>query len=479
MGIFRFPVNVRLMRTLFMASLGCAKNLVDAETILGETLGDDFALAVSPENADIVIVNTCGFIHDAREEARAVLREFLGCKKQNPRLKVAAIGCWAERSPEEIRKEFPDLDAVWGLDIPSSLGAMLKNLLAGAGKEGEREAAPPERAEPPFPRAPREGARLVATLPSFAYLRLSDGCDNCCRYCAIPLIRGGLRSREPQSIVEEAKILADQGAQELVVIGQDTTAYGMDFRGRPDVTLQSLLEQLLAGVDVPRIRLLYAHPAHLADSVIDLLRTEPRLCRYLDLPIQHASDSVLKRMGRGYGRDRVLHIVDRLAGCDFTLRTTILAGFPGETEEEFADALELVAAGHFRHAGAFAYSPEPGTEAFSLPDRVPDGIALGRMRAIMEAQEGSAFEWLDSRVGGTESVLVDSRADGEWLVGRTRHEAPDADGAVFVRSRRHGPGDTVLACVAGREGYDLVSEIAQGTQSNRPGSKPGKRRRRR
>lgn len=432
-----------------MASLGCAKNLVDAETILGETLGEEFALAVDPENADIVIVNTCGFIHDAREEGRNAIRELLGFKKQNPRLKVVAVGCWAERDPEGIRREFPALDAVWGLGIPSSLGGMLKTLFAAS-----PAGAPSEKS-----RAPREGARLVTTLPAFAYLRLSDGCDNRCRYCAIPLIRGGLRSREPAAVLEEARVLADQGARELVVIGQDTTAYGMDFANRPGVNLASLLEQLLQAVDVPRIRVLYAHPAHLSDDVIQLLRTEPRLCRYLDLPVQHVADSVLSRMGRGYGRDRILRILDSLAGCDFTLRTTLLLGFPGETEEEFNTALELVEAGHFRHLGAFAYSPEPGTSAFGMPGRVAPEVAEQRLRAVMTAQEYVAFEWLDSRLGGVEDVIVDAREDDEWVVGRTRHEAPDTDSGILVRSRRHAPGDTLRACVIGREGYDLVAKV--------------------
>ena len=445
-----------------MASLGCAKNLVDAETVLGETLGADFALAVDPEDADVVIVNTCGFIQDARDEAREVLREFLGYKQANPRLKVVAIGCWAERAPADIRSEFPALDAVWGLDIPSSLGEMLLGLLSG---RDEAAAGCPSAA----PRSPREGARLVTTLPSYGYLRLSDGCDNRCHYCAIPLIRGGLRSREPDAVIDEAKSLADQGARELVIISQDTTAYGMDLK-RPGVNLRSLLERLLTITDVPRLRLLYAHPAHLDDEVLRLIRDEERFCRYLDLPIQHASDDVLRRMGRGYGRDRIMHIVEALAGCDFTLRTTILAGYPGETEAEFQEALEFVRAGHFRHLGAFAYSPEPDTAAYDLPDRVQPEIAAARRDALLAAQMQNAFSWLDSRIGETEAVLVDSRADGEWLVGRTRHEAPDADGSVYVHSRRHGPGDTVMACIKGREEYDLIAEPATG-------AKPGKRRR--
>jgi ribosomal protein S12 methylthiotransferase len=441
------------MPTLFMVSLGCAKNLVDAETILGETLGDDFALALEPESADVVIINTCGFIQEARDEGREVIAAYLAMKPSFPRLKVVAIGCWAERAPDEIRREFPGLDAVWGLGIPSSLQTMLRQLLAGK--------TPPARTEPDAgPRSPREGARLLTTPPSFSYLRLSDGCDNRCHYCAIPLIRGGLASRSPEAILEEARLLADQGARELVIISQDTTAYGMDL-GLPGVTLPSLLEKLLAAVDVPRLRLLYAHPAHLDDGVIALLRSEPRLCGYLDLPVQHAADSVLARMGRGYGKDRILEIINAL-GKDVTLRTTILTGFPGETEADFREALELVGAGHFRHLGAFAYSPEPGTPAFSLPDQVSAEAAAERRDAILAAQARHAFAWLDSRVGGDETLLIDSRDDDEWLIARSAGEAPDADGVILLHSTGHNPGDMVLACITGREGYDLVAKQASG-----------------
>ncbi len=451
------------MPGIFMASLGCAKNLVETELMLGETLGGDIFLAVDPADADIIIINTCGFIEEARSEGRQVIGEYLELKKRSSRpLKVVAAGCWAERSPEALLREFPGLDAVWGLSTPHALGENIRQLhrrpagaVSGIGK----------------PARPAEGARLVTTLPSFAYLKLSDGCDNRCHYCAIPLIRGGLRSRSPEAVLDEAKSLADQGVGELVVIGQDTTAFGRD---RGDASgLADLLEKLLAAVSVPRIRLLYAHPAHLDDRVIELLLTEPRLCRYVDLPLQHASDAMLAAMGRGYGRARVDELLARFAG-DFTLRTTFLTGFPGESERDFLEMLDLVGQGRFRHVGAFAYSPEADTPSHGFSNPIPREEAEKRRDAVMAAQSAVAFAWLDSRVGGTESVLIDSRLDGGWAVGRSIHEAPDADGAIFIEGRGNEPGKFVEACIKAREGYDLMAEKTDRGGRRRRHGKHGK-----
>ncbi len=454
------------MPKIFMASLGCAKNLVDAEIMLGETLDQDFELVLNPDDADVVLINTCGFIEEARAEAKSVIGEYLDLKKRTGgRLKVVATGCWAERSPDELVREFPDLDAVWGLSIPSSLREAIAALdraggVAGIGKRP----------------APRDGARLLSTPPSYAYLRLSDGCDNRCRYCAIPLIRGGLVSRAPGAILEEAKALEGQGVKELILISQDTTAYGRDL-GAAGIGLAALLERLLETVSLPRLRLLYAHPAHLDEQTSALLLAHPRLCRYVDLPIQHASDRVLAGMGRGYGRDRIRELLDRFAGGGMILRTTLLLGFPGEREEDFLQALDLVREGKFHHLGAFAYSPEPGTAAFDLAERVPAEEASRRRDAILEAQSRVAFSWLDSRIGGTESILVDSCPGPGVLAGRSAAEAPDADGTIFLPGSDSRPGDMVEACISAREGYDLIATpVGQGEGRRRLHGKRGRRR---
>lgn len=449
------------MPTIFMTSLGCVKNLVDAETMLGETLSDDYTLELDPGAADIVIINTCGFIEDAREESRETVAEFLELKKKRGgAMKVVAMGCLAQRYPERLREEFPQLDAVWGLSAPSALRQALADLDAGAGSAGGGGGGGTNVAGIEPPCSIREGARLVTTMPSYAYLRIADGCDNRCRYCAIPLIRGGLRSREPDAVVAEAAGLADQGAKELVIIAQDTTAFQNDRPGDAGGGLARLLERLLEAVRVPRLRLLYAHPAHLDDAVCDLLLSEPRLCRYIDLPFQHCSDRVLRNMGRHYDKNRVLRLLERFGKPGFTLRTTFLVGFPGETEADFLELLDLVKTGCFQRLGAFAYSPEPGTPAFDGTPAVPPEEAARRRDALMAAQAKIAFRWLDRRVGGNERLLVDSVAEQGVRIARGMADAPDADGVVYLVGGNAKPGDLVDACIKGRDGYDLVAEAS-------------------
>lgn len=430
-----------------MISLGCAKNTVDAEMILAAALDDGFDLALDPSHADVVLVNTCGFIEPARQESRDVIEEMLTLKKRRKNLKLAVMGCFSERAPDELAAAYPGIDALWGLDILPRLGDALRRL-AGTRALDRDGFGKPAR--------PLEGPRLISTPQSYAYLKISDGCDNRCAYCAIPDIRGPFRSRPPAAIVEEARVLEQQGARELVVISQDTTLYGRDL-DRPDATIADLMEALLKTVSVPRLRLLYAHPAHLEDRLIGLLQSEPRLCGYLDIPFQHVSDRVLARMGRGYGRDRVEELLGRFAGGGVTVRTTIMTGFPGETEEDFLLALDLAKSGRIHHMGVFAYSPEEGTPAAAFADAVPAEEAERRRDAIMLAQRESAFAWLDSRIGGREEVLIDAKAGNGVLVGRTRREAPDADGVVYLDMRGAAPGDVVDACIDGREDYDLLA----------------------
>jgi ribosomal protein S12 methylthiotransferase RimO len=444
-----------------MVSLGCAKNMVDAEMALAKLLGEGFDLAVDPSDADVVLVNSCGFIQSARDEADDVVREMLALKKKSGnRIKVAIMGCLSERFPEEMSAKHPQLDAVWGLEIYDTLGSAVRNLvdssvrgILGIGK----------------PSRPYEGARLLSTPQSYAYLKISDGCDNHCAYCAIPGIRGGFRSREPHAIVDEAKTLEDQGVQEIIVISQDTTCYGRDLAG--GATIESLMEALLRAVSVPRLRLLYAHPAHIGCGLVDMLLAEQRLCRYLDIPFQHVSDNMLTAMGRGYGKDRVYEILDRFKGKDFTVRTTLMTGFPGETEEDFRELLSLAESGMIQQMGVFSWSPEIGTRASTFPGRLFDGIGESRREILLAAQQKSAFNWLDSRVRGTERLLVDQVAGDGWFEARSIHEAPDADGIIFVKGRGCKPGGFVNACIVGREGYDLLAETVQKDGGNAAGKK--------
>lgn len=429
-----------------MVSLGCAKNHVDAELFLGAALGGAFAIAADPADADIIVINTCGFIESAREECREEIAACLALRRPGRRRpKVVAMGCWAQRDPDGVRALFPGLDGIWGLEAPDSLARRLAQLT---------------KAPDPDPPEPGPAPRLVSTLPAYAWLRIADGCDNRCAYCAIPLIRGGMRSRPEADILQEACMLADQGAQELLVIAQDTTAWGADL-GRPGA-VADLLEKILTAVRVPRVRLLYAHPKHISDRVIELLRTEPRLCGYVDLPLQHVSDRLLRAMGRGYGRARVDELLDKL-GSGLTLRTTLLTGFPGETDADFAQMLELVERGVFWHLGVFSWSPEQGTPAFALDGRVPADVADQRRDALMQAQARHAFARLEARVGTTEEILLDGPADRKgWWLGRSIHEAPDVDGALLVHAPKAAAGSLIRARIKRRDGYDLVAEELRG-----------------
>lgn len=446
------------MTKISMISLGCAKNMVDAEMALAAVLERGFGLALDPAEADMVLINTCGFIQAARDECREVIEEFLDLKRRRgPEFKVAVMGCWAERSAGELAAAFPGVDALWGLDIMPTLADAVARLAAGGVRDRAGFGKPPR---------PHEGARLLSTPPSFCYLKISDGCDNRCAYCAIPDIRGPFRSRPFAAVLDEARLLADRGVGELVVISQDTTRYGSDLTGEGR-SLAPLLEALLMSVDTPRLRLLYAHPAHLDRRTVDLLLAEPRLCGYLDIPFQHVSDRVLSRMGRGYGRERIEEILSRFDGGGFTIRTTLLTGFPGEREEDFLQLVDLAGSGRIHHLGVFAYSPEAGTPAAAFDGQVPPEEAERRRAAVLLAQQRSAFAWLDSRVGGVEKVLVDEPIGGGGFRGRTRREAPDADGAVFLRGAGLRPGAFVDACIEAREGYDLLARPENGGDGRR------------
>ena len=440
-----------------IVSLGCAKNTVDAETALAELLQDGFELAVDPADADLALVNTCAFIAPARAESESTLAELLRPRRGRRRPAVVAIGCYAQRDARALRRRFPGLAAVWGFSAYGRLPALCRALLGGR----PDEAVPAVDGDAWRGRV-YAGPRLLSTPGSFAWLRLSDGCDNGCAYCAIPLIRGRYRERPAGEIVDEARLLARGGAGELILVAQDATRYGSEAGG-----LAGLLERLLASVPVrTRLRVLYAHPARLDQATMALLAREPRLCGYLDLPMQHASDRVLGAMGRGYGRARIEEILDFFAKVpDFTLRTTLLAGFPGESEKDFAEALALASDPRIRWLGAFAWSPEAGTRAAELPGALPARERERRRDALLAARQPVTFAWLDGRAaagrrGHTETVRLDAYdgESGEWI-GRTRREAPDGDGVIRIPSgrgtRRWNAGRSVEVRVQARRGYDL------------------------
>lgn len=469
--------------------LGCPKNEIDAEIVLGELAEAGWEISFDPTETDLLLVNTCGFIASAREESFASLEEAVARRQASGRPKVVAMGCMAERYPELLWKEIPELDAVWGFAAYGRIPILAKALLechsspssASPSKRKRKGDAPAtflQREEggsnrsvrpPPSAHPIPEGPRLLLTGGAYAYLRIAEGCDNRCAYCTIPSIRGLLRSRPIDSILAEARTLVGMGVQELILVAQDTTAYGFDLPGGP--RLADLLKRLLEETGDVWIRILYAHPAHLDDNVIEMVTQNPRLCGYLDLPIQHLQDRLLAKMRRGYTRaileERIQSLRQR--SREIVLRSTVIVGYPGETEEDFQELLAFIRQGYFQHLGAFIYSREEGTEAASDPDQVPLDIAEARYQAIMEAQQEVSFAWLEGRVGRIEEILLEGpvrdasakrfpivrNRRGLLWKGRSRAEAPEVDGTIFVIAPEGAPGRRIRACLAARRGYDM------------------------
>lgn len=438
-----------------LVNLGCAKNTVDTECALGELAESGFDLAIEPEDADIILINTCGFIEEARVEAYDVIREMLSFKKGNTP-KVVAMGCLAQRYGAALRKEFPDLDGVLGLAAYGKLGKFATSILRDKkivdGQSKKRQIA--------------EGARLMTTPPSFTYLRIADGCDNRCSYCAIPLIRGRVKSREIDSILDEAANFDEVGINEQVVIAQDITLYGADLYEKP--MLDELLVRLLKATKDTKFRLMYAHPAHITEETLRMIGSEERIISYLDLPLQHINSQILKDMNRHYDRARVEHILElKEKYCpDTVMRTSLITGFPGETEDQFAELLDFIKAGHFNYMGAFPYSLEEDTLAAKMKDQIPLEVAHARQEALMQAQQEVTFAWLDTRIGSKLPVVIDGEDSAGCLVCRSYAEAPEVDGVIYIENdnlqegKKYFPGEEIIACLKSRNGYDIEATLS-------------------
>lgn len=422
---------------IHIASLGCAKNLVDSERLLARLATAGGLVGAAEEDADVIIVNTCGFIGPAVAESLTTIRDYAAHKGDSQKLLV--IGCLVERNTEEIGARIPEVDGVFGL-----------------GRHDEIVAACGLTA------APEDGARLLLTPSHTAYLRISDGCDNRCSYCTIPMIRGRFRSRPTDEIVSEARQLVELGVRELNLIGQDTTSYGADLDG--SVGIDGLLERLAGIPELRWIRLLYAHPAHFSDGLIEAYASIDALCPYVDLPLQHLSDEILRRMGRRVTQAESVRLIESLRKRlpDVAIRTTFIVGFPGETRAQFDELVDLVERLRFDHVGVFRYSNEAGTAAAGMPEQVSERTKAKREKALMLAQQRIALEKNRSMLGKVVEVLVDRPTDepGLWI-GRTRTQAPDVDSVTFVHAGEAGeiaPGDFVDAQIIDVTGYDLIAQ---------------------
>lgn len=434
---------------LFLVSLGCSKNLVDTEVIAGTLLSAGRTLAFDPSEADLYLINTCAFIPAAREEAFAAIREGVLWKKGAAGRRLVVAGCLTEWDKQgEVRKMFPEVDLWAGVNQTAELAELLecKTTPAPAG-------APTYLYDENTP-------RLQLTLPHLAYLKIADGCNNRCTYCSIPGIRGALRSRSIASVTAEAKNLIANGVRELLVIAQDITAFGMD-RPESGENLQLLLEALNALDGDFVIRLLYTHPAHYTEGLIDFLaRPDTKVLPYLDIPLQHISDRILRAMNRHVTRDEIETLLATLRRRipDLTLRTTFITGFPGESEEEFEELLAFARKFRFERCGVFPYSPEPGTPAAKLADRVPAEIAEARSTKLMK-QQLSRMKRANKTLEGKEFRVLIDEADARVAIARGPMDAPEIDNVIVIpEPKRLREGQFCRVRITGTDGFDLIGE---------------------
>ena len=438
-----------------IVSLGCPKNQVDADVFCHALIKDGHTTVADPAEANLIIVNTCGFIESAKTEAIENILAACALKEQNPDLKVMVTGCLAERYKQQIAEEMPEVDAVVGIGSNKDIPVIAKRLVKG--DEGPVECYGPKRD------MALGGARVISTPRHYAYLKIAEGCNNRCHYCAIPLIRGPLRSRPVADCVAEAKWLAGEGVKELIVVAQDPTAYGEDW-GKPGA-VGELLDQLNAIEGLRWIRVLYAYPERISDAFIDALVRNKKVVPYLDLPIQHCDDGILKAMNRRGGRREIEDAIARLRAAipDVILRTTLIAGFPGETEEQYAELCDFVKTVRFDRLGCFAYSAEENTVAATMDGQIDEEEKQRRTDHIMELQAGIMAEKQAERVGGDLVCICDGQDEetGQWLL-RGMADTPEIDGNVLTPAEPAlTPGEFYRVHITGSDTYDLYGDMEE------------------
>ncbi len=408
------PLKTNRPKKINVVTLGCSKNLVDSENLMGQLRENNLQVShESGEESDVVVINTCGFIKDAKEESIDTILNFIELKKQGKIEQVYVMGCLSERYRDELQTEFEDVDAIFGVhdmqEIIEEIGFNFKKDLIGE--------------------------RILTTPGHYAYLKVSEGCDRSCSFCAIPLIRGKNISLPIENLVIEARKLAAKGVKELILIAQDLTYYGVDLYGKK--MLAPLLDKLSQIEGIEWIRLHYTYPTQFPEDVLQLMRERENICDYIDIPLQHISDRILHSMKRGHGGDVSRKLIRKFRDAvpGMSIRTTMIVGYPGETEEEFEELLDFVRQSQFDRLGAFTYSPEENTPAFALEDDVPEEVKIDRLNRLLELQESISLERNRQKIGKTFKVLIDTFEDGHYL-GRTQYDSPEVDNIVYIKSEK-------------------------------------------
>jgi ribosomal protein S12 methylthiotransferase len=437
--------------TYAFVSLGCPKNTVDSERMLGKLAQEGYALVPDASGADVVVVNTCGFIESARQESLGVVREMLDLKKQGRVGAVVVAGCLAERQKDLLLEAVPDVDQVVGVFGREEIVAVVDRAVARGYEQRTLFRPAPVRAL-------EDTARLRITPRHYAYLKISEGCDRLCTFCAIPKMRGKHVSKPMEEVLREAKELASDDVRELIIVAQDSTYYGMDLYGRP--RLADLIQQLELIDGIEWVRLLYAYPEHVTDDLLATLASARKVVPYVDMPLQHINDRVLRRMQRRVNRAQTEELIRRWRDAvpELTFRTTFIVGFPGETDAEFVELCEFVRETAFERVGVFTYSLEPDTPALKLEGHLPEEVKRHRLDRLMTIQQDVAFAWSRRQVGREVDVIVDG-ADPEvpnHYLARGHADAPDIDGVMRLKGKNLRPGDIVRAKVTGADGYDLA-----------------------
>ena len=439
------------MKVLFI-SLGCDKNLVDSEVMLGLLAEKGYQMTDDETEAEVIVINTCCFIHDAKEESIQTILEMAEYKKEGTLKALIVTGCLAQRYQQEILDEIPEVDEVLGTTSYPEIVDAIENALKGRAevRMTDIDALPLV-----------DTARQVTTGGHFAYLKIAEGCDKHCTYCIIPKIRGNYRSVPMERLIKEAKGLAEKGVKELILVAQETTLYGKDLYG--EKSLHRLLKELCRISGIRWIRILYCYPEEIDDNLIQVMKEEPKICHYVDLPIQHANTDILKRMGRRTSKEQLEEIIGKLRReiPDIAIRTTLITGFPGETEEQHQELVDFVDEMEFDRLGVFTYSSEEDTPAAEMEGQIPEEVKEDRQAEIMELQQEIAFEQAEDMVGKEVLVMIEGKvADENAYVGRTYKDAPNVDGLIFVNTEEElMSGDFARVKVTGAAEYDLIGEL--------------------